>query len=338
MEKGRQYLIFDIGTTSVKVSLVEEAFQIVKCVSTEYQLHTKGDRVELNPEVYWESIKQGIAQIAKETTLAGIGGITITGQGETLIPIAKDGTVLHPAVVWLDNRAKDQAKQIQKLITQEEFYKATGIPECNGLCPVSKLLWFLQELPSVYKASRYFLLLEDYIIYRLTGRVVTEKSLLSTTGYFHLGMDGLWSDLLKQLGIDADKIPQVQECAAAVAELLPEVAAELGLPQKATVVTGAMDQVCGAVGAGNTAHGMVTETTGTALCIGETIRKREIDTAYNIPVYRHYCSQLQLLLPVCMTAGMALKWFKDNFCQWEQQAAEGASQDIYEALNFSPCE
>lgn len=327
------FLTIDVGTTAIKVCAVDENFEVKICKKKEYQLCTDGSCVTLNPEIYWKVAGEKIREIVKEAGADRIIGITITTQGETMIPVDAQGKALYDAVVWLDGRAGEQAERIKELIDAKEFYQRTGVPECNELCPVSKLLWFAEKEPEVYAKAKYFLLLEDYMIFRLTGRMVTEKSLLSTTGYFDIHQDVVWDEILLKAGLEPDKIPPALDCGEIVSAISKEASEELGLQQNTVVVTGAMDQVCGAIGAGNSVPGMVTETTGTALCIGKTINSTAVNTDYAIPVYRHYTKNLQLLLPVCMTAGMALKWFKDTFCQQEAKEAEKTGRDVYDLLN-----
>lgn len=334
MEKtGTLFLTIDVGTTAVKVCAVTEDFEILAYKTREYPLKTEGKRVTIPAEEYWKYAKEGIRVVVESCGGGKIAGIAVTTQGETLIPADAQGNPLYDAVVWLDGRAGEQAGKINRMVSPEEFYQKTGVPECNELCPVSKLLWFMEKEPEVYRQARYFFLLEDYIIFRLTGRAVTEKSLLSTTGYFDITEDRVWNEILNQIGFDANKIPEAMDCGQIVAQVSEETARELGLGKDTLVVTGAMDQVCGALGAGNRAPGMLTETTGTALCIGKTMEKTRINPDYPIPVYRHYKKDLQLLLPVCMTAGMALKWFKDTFCEKEVEEAARTGEDVYNLLN-----
>lgn len=333
MSKERIYITVDLGTTSVKVCAINEVFAILCYEAMEYSLITEGNRVEVEPETYWKVTKDAIIKVIANIDSKKIEGITITSQGETMIPVDEKGVPLYNAVVWLDNRAEEQAEKIKSIVKEEEFFEHTGVPECNGLCPVSKLLWFKEKETKIYEKTKYFLLLEDYLIFKLIGSYVTEKSLLSTTGYFNLITDCVWEELLDRIGIDSQKIPPVCECAKEVGMIQKEIATELNLPFDVRVVTGAMDQVCGAIGAGNLVQGMVTETTGTALCIGATVKKEAIETKYKIPVYRHYDKELFLLLPVCMSAGMALKWFKDNFCKEEEKQALKEGISVYDILN-----
>lgn len=327
------YLTIDAGTTAIKVCAVDSGFRLAASVNMEYTLCTEGSLATLEPEIYWNYTKEGIRRIAARMEGGRLLGIAITTQGETMIPVDAEGQELYNAVVWLDGRAGEEAEEIKGLVNSGEFYRKTGIPECNEFCPVSKMLWFRRKRPKIYARTKYFFLLEDYLIFRLTGRAVTEKSLLSTTGYFDIEEDRIWDELLHKCGLAPDKIPQVLDCGEIAGELLAGTAEELGLPLHIPVVTGAMDQVCGAIGAGNFFPGLLTETTGTALCIGKTINKTAVCQQYRIPVYRHYRKELQLLLPVCMTAGMALKWFKDTFCEKEAEEAASSGREVYDLLN-----
>lgn len=332
MDRAR-YIVLDVGTTAVKASVIDPIFRIVGYSAKEYRLETKGGLVELNPEKYTAAAAVCIREALQTTDKCEIKGIVVTTQGETIIPVDASGNALCKAIVWLDNRAERQAKMIEKLVDEDVFYERTGIPRCNGLCPISKLLWIKEEAPEVYEAARYFLLLEDYLIYWLSGVFATEKSLMSTTGYYDIRKDELWIELLEKTGIDQGKFPPVYECGETIAKILPERAEQLGISKEVFVVTAAMDQVCAALGAGNCVPGKITETTGTAMCIGATIDEFPSRMPYRVPVYRHFASEKYLLVSVCMTAGIILKWFKDTFCAEEQRTAERKGKSVYKVLD-----
>lgn len=333
MVKKGEYLILDVGTTSVKVSVLTRNFQMTAHSSREYTLEAWENKVELKPEKYISAAFEGIREVLKQDCIHEIRGIAVTTQGETLIPVDEKGRPLGNAIVWLDRRAEEQGERIRSLIPDDIFYKKTGIPQCNGLCPVSKLLWIKENRKEVYEKTKYFLLLEDYLIYWLTGKFATERSLLSTTGYYDIQNDCLWTELMEKIGLDQDKIPPVCDCGSRVGGLLPEIAEKLGISYGAQVITAAMDQICSALGGGNYSKGTVTETTGTAMCVGATADRYTIQPECKIPVYRHYEKNKYMYLAVCMTAGMALKWFKDVFCKEEQKRAEEMGISVYELLD-----
>ena len=194
------------------------------------------------------------------------------------------------------------------------------------------MLWFCRNKTDIYNAAHKFLLLEDFIIQKLTGRFVTEKALLCTTGYYDIIEDHYWHEMLTAMELDITKLPEALECGTVVGRILPAIAGELCLNPEAVIITAAMDQTAAAVGAGNLIPGIVTETTGTAMCIGATADHPDMHHPSRITVYRHIYPGKYLLLPVCMTAGMVFKWFKDAFCQEEARQAEAEGISVYDLL------
>lgn len=312
-----KYLTLDVGTTAVKTALFDSNFQLLDLVINEYVLLTQEEGiVELPADVYWRNAVSGIRKILIRTKSSAeeIRTITCTTQGETLIPIDGEGNALHNAVVWLDARAKEESECLAKQFTKEEFFSKTGIPEITAYCPVAKLLWFKNERPDIYKAAAKFLLLEDFLIYRLTGRMVTNPAVCCSTGYLDIETGQLWKEIFLKNQLSMEKIPEVQPCGTLVAALSHEVAVCLGLTEKTMVTTGAMDQVASAVGAGNCKDGIVSETTGTCLCVAASASNPRLEQWSPVPVYIHCVKGLYLKITVVQTAGMILKWFRDEFC------------------------
>jgi len=213
----RYILVFDIGTTAVKACLFNRQLKLFGFSSEEYQLLTPAAGiVELDPETYWKAVKTQTELVCKKNGISpgDIEAITATTQGETIIPVDEKGKALRNAIVWLDNRASEQAKRISGRFPPEIFYSRTGIPDCNGYCPVAKLLWIKEKEPEIYKKTFKFLLLEDYILSRFCGDFVTEKALLCTTGYFDIINDEYWKEMLDFTGIEVGKLPRPMECGA----------------------------------------------------------------------------------------------------------------------------
>jgi xylulokinase len=327
------FLTFDIGTTSVKTCVFDQSLRMRGHANGEYQLIAeKPGFVELVPETYFQAILGGAKQAIANAGIAAadIVSISCSTQGETLIPISRNGASLRNAIVWLDERAAGQAARLGARFPAERFYRETGLPELNGYTPIAKLLWLKENEPELYANTWKFLLLEDYIVFRLTGECVTEKALATSTGWFQLSSDGYWTEMLEAAGIDGEKLPELLECGTLVpAAVLPEVRAALGLSERVRVVTGAMDQTAGAIGAGNLAPGLITETTGTALCLVATLDKPDLNHPSRVTVYRHFAPERYLMITISMTAGMFLKWFKDNFCELESQKAEAEGRSVY---------
>lgn len=306
---------FDIGTTSVKVSLFSHSLKQVTCYVKEYSLNTNGSLVEADPSIYKEAIIIGLNKCREAIPDSVITAIGITTQGETLIPVDKSGRPLYPAIVWLDSRAKEQALQLKEKFSLDYFYRNTGLPDISGSLPIAKLMWFQQELPQIYANTYKFLLLEDYILYWLTGCFVTEKTLLTSTGYFNIITDDYWEESLNVAGIDLIKLPKVLEAGSMVGTLTQEAADQINLSTDTFVVTGAMDQIASALAVGCISPGVITETTGTALVVAACTNTPVFAQDHRVTIYRHALPGRFLYLPIGNTAGMALKWFKDEFCK-----------------------
>lgn len=332
MDKEKTILTFDIGTTAIKTCLFNENLKLVEKRTDEYDLTSEDGFVELESEVYWNTMLNAVAEIRKTRDFETVEAICITTQGETLIPVNQDGDTLSPAVVWLDDRAGSQAESILRKVSQEEIYHLTGVTDMNGFVPLAKLLWFRQERPDIYKKTYKFLLLEDFLLYRLTGRFVTEKSLLTSTAYYDIRNDRYWEHILNVLDLDIQKLPEILECGDMVGTLTERAASVLGLKKEVKVFAGAMDQIAAAIGGGGMQEGVITATIGTAMVLTSAITSMDDCTDSSLILYRGIKKNQYAILPLCSTAGAVFKWFKDQFCQLEIQQCKEEGLDVYDLL------
>lgn len=325
-------LTFDVGTTAIKTCLFRQDLTPVASRTDEYDLRTENGRIELDPQTYWDTMCSAVEQLGKEVALGQIRAVCMTTQGETMIPVDAQGNPLHRAVVWLDDRAGAQSQQISQAVSKEDLYHVTGVTDMNGFVPLAKLLWFRQERPEIYRAAHKFLLLEDYLIHRFTGRFVTEKSLLTSTGWYDIRNDRYWSELLSQLELDEEKLPEILDCGALVGQIAPAAAAQLGLPDDVQLFAGAMDQIAAAIGGGGLQEGVVTATIGTAMVLTCAIPSMDACADDNLIIYRGVDAGQYVLLPLCNTAGAVFKWYKDQCSALEAVRAKEDGTDVYDVL------
>lgn len=311
-------LALDIGTTAVKAALFSEDLRMLSLAIHEYTLETPAtDIVELAPQVYLDNIALSVQEALKQAGASprDISCISCATQGETLIPVDADGNTLHNAIVWLDARAVEESAFIGARYSNERFYRKTGLPEITAYYPLAKLLWLRNHRPEIYRAAHKFLLLEDFVIARLTGRFCTNPALMCSTGYYDITEGALWREMLDACGLSADKIPEVIPCGSIAGHLSASGAALLGLPEGIPVAAGAMDQVAAAVGSGNVDTGIVAETTGTAHVITATADSPGTEFWSPITVYCHALPGQYLRVTVNPTAGIIYKWFRTEFCR-----------------------
>ncbi len=326
-------LTFDVGTTSMKCILFNENFEELFYENKEYDIETAQNGVaEIDAEVYFNTFCDCITAIKQKAGLEQIAAICFTTQGETLIPVDEKGTPVCKAIVWLDTRAGEEAEFIKNNIALEEMYSVTGLCDIDGALPIAKVMWLCKNRPKVYHKTHKFMLLEDYLIYRLTGKMVSEKSLQSSTGWYDIMNDQMYEKVLRICQIDKGKFPEILSCGTVVGNISGEISVDLGLPQEAVVVTGAMDQISSAIGAGNIRQGMITETTGTALVVGATVEKPEFNVDVPLTVYKHFNEQY-IYMPYFGTAGITLKWFRDTIMPNAVKEAGQAGKSSYQLIN-----
>ncbi len=331
-----EYLIgLDVGTTAVKAGLFGTDGSEAGCASREYDLLTPGpDLVELPVATYWDSCVQAVREAVKRSGIAAtaIRGMAISSQGETLIPIAADGTALRNAIVWLDNRSARQAQALSQVFERSELYRTTGQTEMVPTWPATKILWLRENEPEVFSAAAKYLLLEDWLLHLMTGKFVEEHSLASSTTYFDIVRLRWWEPMLEAVGLSEARLPELLPPGTPVGKLTSDAAEALGLATDVVVSTGALDQLAGAVGAGNARPGDATETTGAALAICATVERPTYDPLRNMPCHCHAVPGLYAMLPWCQTAGMALRWFRDVFGGEEVDRASREGTDPYDLL------
>ena len=291
----------DMGTTSVKAAVFDEELKMLSSATRDYTLDSHGDIVEFDAEEYWRIVRE---EVDKALSEVGIDALAIDTQCETLILTDEDGKPVRPAIVWLDNRATEEAAMIEAHFGRQRVYEVTGQPEVTATWPASKLLWVKRNEPEVFAKTKKIFLLEDYILFKLTGRFITEPTLQSSTIYFDIHNTGWWDEMLDFIGVDKATLP----------EIIPS-AREVGEYRGVRVVTGAMDQIAGAIGAGVVKPGLVSLMTGTTMVL---FMPSEEVPAYNpasiVPCHYNYDGKY-CLLSWTPTAGMALKWLKNALCE-----------------------
>jgi xylulokinase len=334
METELLFLGLDIGISTVKVALFSADGQLVALESDEYMIMPEGEMVEAEPEVYWAPMARSIRRLLKSWggDPENIAAVSISSHGETVFPMRADGKPARKALNWMDNRSQLEAEELLRVFGSQKVLEISGQPEIGPIWPVTKYRWMSKHEPEVVKSTASFLLPEDYILFRLSGEFAGEYTLWSSSLVFDICHKALSDELLAFGGISAAQIPRLYPSGTAFGNISPECAAETGLSTKTKVVTGALDQLCAAIAAGNVAPGMITESTGSVLALVASIKEPIFDSQTRLPCHVHAVPDTYCMLPWNPTGGLTLKWFKDNFAQDLLGTAQAEGEDVYDLL------
>lgn len=305
MNETGKYLGIDIGTTSIKAAVFDQCGNRLALHIKDYTLSTDSATgyIEFDPNEYVRMCKELILELTDKC--GTIDSLSVDTQGETIIVTDSDGIPLYPAIVWLDNRATAEAEEIKTHFGNKQVYEITGQPEITAGWPASKILWLKKNKPNIFYKIKKIFLLEDYILYNLSGNFVTEPTIQSSTIYFNINSGMWWNEMLNFIGITQNQLPRIVKTASCVGEY-----------KGIKVVSGMLDQIAGTIGAGVTDETKISEMTGTimAICI-LTDKMPKYNPNCIIPCHLHALDGKYCLILWSSTAGMALKWFKNQFCE-----------------------
>ena len=307
------YLGIDIGTTGVKAVIFDSKGSPLGIGLVEYTLETpEPDIVELDAEVYWEAAKKALVQAVDSAKIApaDIRSLAVTGQAETLIVVDKNNVPLRKAIVWLDNRAVEEAAELERKFSAEVLFRMSGQTEMLPCWPAAKILWLKKNEPEIFAAAARYLMVEDFFIARLTGKYATCNGLMPSSLYYDIRTDKYDPVMLAALGISEAQLPELKnagEIAGVCIENDSVICA--GTP----VAVAPIDHVCGNLGSGCSQNGMLSETTGCTLAVCAVFRNLVYDEERRLSTYLGSKKGDFVLLPWGPTAGMLLKHFRDEF-------------------------
>jgi len=325
----------DVGTTSIKSVLLNGEGSIIASAMKEYLLDSgPNDSCELHPDVYWKITCQVIREllIISKVNPELVKGLAFSSQGETLIIVDVDGNPIRKAIVWLDNRSTIEAREIEDKFGSQLIMNMTGQPEVVPTWPATRILWLRKNEPETFSKAFKYLLVEDYLLFKMTGQYHTEHSLASSTLYFDISKKVWWIEMLDFIGISSNQLPQINSSGTSVGTLTTEAAREIGLSSETQCVTGAYDHPAGAIGAGSIHSGDVTLTIGGSMAMCVSMENPVADLSLKLPCQCHAVDGLYFLLPYGQTAGMVLRWFRDEFCGAEIRKARENGLDVYNLM------
>ncbi|MCH1982566.1 xylulokinase [Ruminococcus sp. OA3] len=315
------YIGIDLGTSAVKLLLMDEKGTICKTVSREYPLYFPHPGwSQQNPEDWFAQTMDGLLELTDGADKSSIRGISFGGQMHGLVVLDDQDRVIRPAILWNDGRTSEETDYLNRVVGRDKLSQYTANIAFAGFT-APKILWLAKHEPENFRRIKKIMLPKDYLAYRLSGEFCTDMS--DASGMLLLNVkDRRWSDeMLSVCGITQEQLPKLYESYEPVGTLKPQIADELGLSHCVQVIAGAGDNAAAAVGTGTVGDGMCNLSLGTSGTIFISSDKFGVDENNALHSFAHADGHFHLM--GCMlSAASCNKWWNDDILKTTDYAAE----------------
>lgn len=315
------YIGVDLGTSAVKLLLMDETGKIHNIVSREYPLSFPHPGwSEQSPEDWFAQAKEGIKELTEDCDKAQAAGISFGGQMHGLVVLDAEDHVIRPAILWNDGRTTKETDYLNEVIGKETLSKYTANIAFAGFT-APKILWMKENEPENFARISKIMLPKDYLAYMLSGVHCTDYS--DASGMLLLDVEHkCWSkEMIDICGIREEQLPKLFESYEAVGTLKPEIAAELGFSETVKVIAGAGDNAAAAVGTGTVGEGRCNISLGTSGTIFISSKKFGVDDHNALHSFDHADGSFHLM--GCMlSAASCNKWWMDEILKTKEYGEE----------------
>lgn len=317
------YIGVDLGTSAVKLLLMDGEGKIQKIVSREYPIYFPNPGwSEQNPEDWFTQTMEGIRELVAEADKEQVAGISFGGQMHGLVILDEKDQVIRPALLWNDGRTFEECDYLNNVIGKEKLSGYTANISFTGFT-APKILWVKNKEPENFARIAKIMLPKDYIAYKLTGVHCTDFS--DASGMLLLDVKNrCWSkEMCEICGIREEMLPELFESYECVGTLKEEIAGKLGLSASVKVAAGAGDNAAAAVGTGTVGEGMCNISLGTSGTIFISSRKFGVDKFNALHAFAHADGYYHLM--GCMlSAASCNKWWMEDIVGTSDYAGEQA--------------
>lgn len=317
------FIGIDLGTSAVKLLLMDESGKIHKIVSKEYPLRFPHPGwSEQDPEDWISQTMEGMKELLSECDKSQVKGISFGGQMHGLTALDETDQVIRPAILWNDGRTGKEVEYLNSVIGKEKLSKYTANIAFAGFT-APKILWMKANEPENYSRIRKIMLPKDYLAYRLSGVFSTDYS--DASGTLLLDVEHkCWSkEMMDICGLREEQLLKLHESWEAVGTLKPEAASELGLSEDVKIIAGAGDNAAAAVGTATVGGGACNISLGTSGTLFISSRKFGVDENNALHSFAHADGNYHLM--GCMlSAASCNKWWMDEILKTKDYAGEQA--------------
>ena len=315
------YIGIDLGTSAVKLLLMDGEGEIKNIVSKDYPLEfPKPGWSQQDPEDWKKAVLEGVPELLRGFDASQVAGIGAGGQMHGLVVLDKEDNVIRPAILWNDGRTAKQVDYLNNEIGKEKLSQLTANIAFAGFT-APKILWMRENEPDLFARIAKIMLPKDYINYVLTGVHCTDYSDASGMLLLNVEHKGWSKEMLDICGISEGQMPQLFESYEKVGTLKPTIAKDLGLPETVAVCAGAGDNAAAAVGTGTVGEGACNISLGTSGTVFISSEKFGVDPHNALHAFAHADGHYHLM--GCMlSAASCNKWLMEDIFHTSDYAEE----------------
>lgn len=328
------YIGIDLGTSAVKLLLMDENGMVLRTVQKEYPLSfPKTGWSEQNPEDWWTQTRIGIRDLMEGFDSTQVDGLSFGGQMHGLVLLDERDQVIRPAILWNDGRTAEETEWLNSEIGEERLADLTGNIAFAGFT-APKLLWVRKHEPENFRRIRRIMLPKDYLAYRMTGVHSTDYSdaagmLLLDTAH------KCWSaEMLYICGVTKEQMPRLFESWQVIGTLTGRVAQDLGLPPHVRVCAGAGDNAAAAVGTDTLSDGSCNISVGTSGTIFIACDQFHLPKNHALHSFAHASGRYHLMGCMLSAAACNQWWVKtvlnsDDFAGEQKKIQELGTNPVF---------
>jgi xylulokinase len=334
---GKFILAHDLGTSGNKVTLFSLDGKMGASCLYEYPTrYPKQNWVEQDPDDFWKAVCLSTRQLFDRTRLSGsdVAAVCFSGQMMGCLLVDAGGRPLRPMIIWADTRAGVQEAEMERKLGMDYVYRTTG-HRISASYSAAKLLWVRDNEEDVYRRTHRMLHAKDYIIYKLTGKFVTDYSDASGTNLFDLVKKTWDKNILDALDISPDLLPEARPSTDNAGGVTPEAARETGLLEGTPVIIGGGDGSCACVGAGVVSEGSAYNVLGSSSWISLASSAPVYDPEKRTFTWIHLDPALYTPCGTMQAAGYSYNWYKNTLCGGEIAEAAKKGENPYRLIDES---
>ncbi len=326
----------DIGTTGCKLTIFDHKGAYLKHAYRDYPVKRSSSGHEVNAEAIMESVLYVMKTMGKK--YPDIAGIGVTSFGETFVLADETGTPLHPAMLYTDPRGAEECRELEGKLGSRKIASITGLRP-HEMYSISKIMWMKRNRPEIYQRAKHIFLMEDYVVFQLTGTAQIDYSLAARTMAFDITALGWSEEIFREAGIDVGLMSKAVPTGTSAGMLCRKIAEQTGIKESVQIVSISHDQVAAAVGAGVFDSDTAVDGAGTVECVTPVF-----DSLPDPQVmYDGYYAVVPYVIPgkyVCYafsyTGGALIQWCVDNLAKKEKELAkeQGISVNAYLEKQF----